>query len=316
MGLWGDVKDAVGDAGDAVEDFANDVGDSVGNFFETIGNGISDGLGWLGEQLGLGGFFTWLGGIFKGLFSFIASVIKAAFGLLGAFIGGLIKIVGGILTFQWSLVLEGLLNIGAAIAGTVIVVIGKFIAWVQAIVFLQGLERPLTRQEEEDLRRVFRDSLNYYVIRIVEDHAGIFDVNPDPFTLGNTVYTKSSTFGMDLLVHETVHVWQYQQTGNRYTAEAIGAQWFVEEAYDWEREITNRNKTDWTEFNNEAQAEFFEDVWDLGELQDDTGATVQTGNGAFFDADGTKTFGYFEFAGTDYTDVANRVVATVRNEWF
>jgi hypothetical protein len=316
MGLWGDIKKAVKKVAEAVEDFVNDVGDAVGDAIETVGDAVNDALNWLGDKAGIKPITSWLGGIIKGIFSVLGAVVKGVFGIVGGIIGGLIKIVGGIFTWQGSLILEGIWDIFSPIIGTIIVVIGKVIALVQSIFYLQGFERPLTDEEKEQLKRVFKDSLNYYVIRIIEGHAGLFGLNSRPFVLGNTIYMKTETFGIDSLVHETTHVWQYQQNSNRYASDALAAQWFVPDAYSWEREINLRGKDDWSDFSSEAQAEFFEDLWNHGELRDSSGKTLQRGNGCFFDADGKKYLGYFEVGGNDYTSIANKAVKTVRNEWF
>jgi len=316
MGLWGKIKKGVKKVADAVEDFVNDVCDAVGDAVEAVGDAINDGLNWIGDKVGGKPFFSWLGGIFKGLFSIVGAVIKGIFGIVGGILSGIIKIVGGIFTWQGGLILEGIWDIFSPIIGTIIVVVGKVVAFVQSIFYAQGFERPLNEQEKSDLKRVFKTSLNYYVIRIIEGHSGLFGFNPRPFTLGNTIYMKTDTFDTGLLVHETTHVWQYQQTGNRYASDAIAAQWFVPDEYNWRREITVRNKNDWSDFNNEAQAAFLEDVWNHGELRDPAGTPLQTGNGAFYDADWEKRLGYFEDGGNNYTDIARRAVRTVRNEWF
>ena len=315
MGLWDDIKNGVKAVADAVEDFVNDVGDAIGNAVEAVGDAINDGLNWLGEQIGLTPPFSWLGGVIKGIFAIASAVIKAVFGIIGGLVGGLIKIIGGLITLQGNVMLEGLWDIVSPIIGSVIVILGKIIAWVQSILFLQGFERPLTEWEITQLKRVFRDTLNYYVIRLIESHSGLFGLNPRAFTLGNTIYMKRKNFGIDLLVHETTHVWQYQQTGNRYASDALAAQWFVSNAYSWQKEVDERGKTDWRDFNNEAQAAFLQDVWLDGELRDDAGTTLDSGDGVFYDADSQKTFGHFAVDGKDYTSIANQAVKTVRTEW-
>jgi hypothetical protein len=316
MGLWGKIKNAVKEVAEAVEDFVNDVGDAVGDTVEAVGDAVNDVLNWIGDKIGGKPFFSWLGGIVKGGFAVLGALIKGIFGIIGGSIGGIIKILGGIFTGQGNLILEGIWDLISPIIGTIIVVVGKFIASVQSIFYAQGFERPLTDEEKKQLKRVFKGCLNYYVIRIIEGHAGLFGISSKPFVLGNTIYMKTETFTIDLLVHETTHVWQYQQTGDRYASDAIAAQWFVPDEYSWQREIDVRNKNDWSDFNNEAQAEFFQDLWKIGELRDSSGTTLQTGNGSFFDADGKKKLGYFEVSGKDYTNIATKAVKTVRNEWF
>ena len=317
MGFWDDVVNFIEDAGDAVEDFVNDVGDAVANTVEAVGDAINDGLTWIGEQTGFfGPFFSWLGGVFKGIFAIASATIKAVFGIVGGLISGIIKIFGGVLTLHGGLIWQGLGDIVSPIVGSVILIIGKIIAWIQAIFYFQAFERPLTDDEINQLRRVFRDVLNYYVIRIIEGHAGLFGINSRAFVLGNTIYMKRDDFSLGILVHETTHIWQYQQEGNRYASDAIAAQWFVDNPYSWQKEVDERGKTDWRDFNKEAQASFIQKVWSDGELRDANGATLTSGEGSFYDADNEKTFGHFEKDGSDYTAIANRAVETVRTEWF
>ena len=316
MGFWGKIKKAAKKAAKAVEDFVNDVGDAIGDGVESAGDAINDGLNWVGEKLGIKPVTSWVGGVIKGVFAVVGGVIKGAFGIVGGGISGVMKILEGIFSWSGGLILEGLWDIFSPIIGTVIVVGGKGIAWIQSIFYAQGFERPLTDKEKTQLKRVFKKSLNYYVIRIIEGHAGVFGINDRPFVLGNTIYMKSDSFGIDSLVHEATHVWQYQQNGDRYASDAIAAQWFVPDEYNWEREINVRGKDDWSDFNNEAQAEFFEDLWNKGELRDSAGTTLHSGDGYFYDADGKNNFGYFEIDGKDYTSIATKAVKTVRNEWF
>jgi hypothetical protein len=161
-------------------------------------------------------------------------------------------------------------------------------------------------------------------IRLVEGRAGLFGLNPRPFTLGYTIYLKDRDVSQEpaLLVHECTHVWQYEHVGSSYTAEAVGAQWFVDDAYSWEKEI-GRDNTEWVSFNREAQASFLEDIYVHGKLlvlrfDNKRGSIVtssdeQKGGGVFYDADGRSKIGVFEFNGVDHTDRANRAVAVVRH---
>lgn len=319
MGLWGTIKKAgrkIKKFAEDLEDSFNDAGDTAGGWVESIGDWINDLLNQDGDEDGGNWFTSWLGGLFKGIFAGLGAAIKGVCGIIGGVIGGSIKIVVGIFTRDWDLIVEGLLDIVSPIIGTVIVVVGKGIAWIQSIFYAQGFERPLTDEEKAQLKRVFKKSLNYYVIRIIEGHAGVFGINDRPFVLGNTIYMKSGSFGIDSLVHEVTHVWQYQKTGNRYASDAIGAQMFVPDEYNWEREINVRGKDDWSDWNSEAQAEFFKDIWNKGELRDGAGTTLHSGDGYFYDADGKENLGYFEVDGKDYTSIATKAVKTVRNEWF
>ena len=47
-------------------------------------------------------------------------------------------------------------------------------------------------------------------------------------------------------------------------------------------------------------------------LVDESATRLRAGNGAFFDADSKQTFGRFEVAGADHTEIARQAVDTVR----
>ena len=313
--------DAVGTVADAVADVVADVSDAATDLVETVGNGLEDGFGWLAGQADrlpwvggfLGGVLRWLGRIVSGVFDLLGGLIKGISAILSGLLTGLIRIVGGIFGLDWSLILEGLTDIGSGFAGAFILIFGKLISLLQTVsYFLQPNERKLTDLEKADLKRVFHDSLALYNIRLVEGFAGVYSWNARPFVLGNTIYLKDRDVSAEpeLLVHECVHVWQYHHAGARYTADALGAQWFGNE-YKWREEIAE-GRVDWVDFNKESQGKFLEDVYTHGELID--GHSTLRGDGVFYDADGATRVGHFEWASVDHTDRANDAVAALRAE--
>jgi hypothetical protein len=311
MGFWDDVGNAFSSAADAIADVVetvadvvetviNDVGDAVVDVVETIGNGIQDGLNAIGGLLSgipfIGGFLSgtlaWLGGIVAGVFNLVGAIVKAVFGIIAGVIGGLIKIIGGILTLHGSLILDGLIDIGASITGAVISILGTLASLIQRIIPFINTDRALTKAEKTALKLVFRDSLSLYNIRLKSNNGA-----GGTFTLDNTIYTNIPNLMVPLhtLVHECTHVWQYQNLGSRYLAEALGAQSVYGRdpnnacvpgnAYDWLGEI-NRSTTIWEDFNPEAQAQLIEEIWIDGTITTNevgtTSNTVETGNGAFY----------------------------------
>ncbi len=317
MGWFSDAVDAVSDAADAVGDFVEDVveevGEAIGDAVEAVGDAIDDGLNWVGDQIGgfVGDVIGWVGGIINAAFNFVGSVIKAVFGIVGNIIGGIIKIIGGLITLNGGLILEGLGDIFSSIIGGVILVLGKAVAFVQ-VIFTLGRERKLTEKEIIQLKRAFKDSLNYYIIRVSTGHAGIFQIGNNRFALGNVIYFKKQSVEIEWLVHETVHVWQYQNGGARYITDNIYAQMTESNFNDPDVYVTeiNEGKNDWENFHPEAQAELIEGIWIEGELHN---SDVKTGNGYFFDADNKSTFGKFAHNSTDYTDIANRATKSLRD---
>ena len=94
--------------------------------------------------------------------------------------------------------------------------------------------RPLDPTERQMLKEIFGDSMtdeDYDKVRIREGDAGLIDkVAPGrAFVLGNTIYVSSNRMSNgkiqeETLVHEMVHVWQYQNGGADYLTKALAAQ--------------------------------------------------------------------------------------------
>mgnify|MGYP000324187303 CR=1 FL=1 len=182
--------------------------------------------------------------------------------------------------------------------------------------------RSLNNHEKKVLKKVFKSSLNYNKIRIQEGAGVIMGVsnmwNDGAFCTGNNIYFKGNEIEDFTLVHEAIHVWQYQNkdkcgffargfiTGTKKT-------FGIENPYDWEKEINQERKNSWKELNLEAQAEFFEDLWKLGEACD----SEEPGDGVFFEVDWRNSVGNFETEGVEggeYTIFGKNAVEYVRNE--
>lgn len=188
----------------------------------------------------------------------------------------------------------------------------KLVAVIQTVIPLEGRKRRLNDKEKQLLERVFHHSLYLPNIRIDEGFAGMYSLNNLPFTVGNVIYLKNRA-EPELLLHECIHVWQYQHKGSRYITDALYAQWRNEDntEYKWEQQISPTCDKQWVGFNVEAQGRFFEDIYTHGELL--TGQTpTPRGNGVFFEANGHK--GRFLFHGKDHTLRANAAVSAVRGE--
>lgn len=322
MSRWSDLSAAAGAraaaAADVVEGVVQGAGDAIADCVETAGNAAQDGANAAGGRAGripvagrvLQVAATWAGDVVAGAAALAGAVVKGGFGIVAGAAGGALKVACGILLLHRGLLAGGLLDLGAGLAGEILLVLGIFVALVQRLIFLQRPARALTSAEREMLRRVFRRSASLYNVRLVEGRAGLYGLNDRPFTLGNTIYLKhdpSSEPG--LLVHECVHVWQYQNVGPRYLIEALGAQVLLPDAYDWEAELA-RGKG-WTAFDREAQAQLIEDTWVRGTLTVDGHTT--TGGGAFFDLEGgTVATAKIVFDGTDRTALVRAAAASLR----
>ena len=344
MGWLDDLGDAVGGAIDAAADVVQAVVETVADVaadaVETAGNAAG---GWLSQ---FGGPMAWAGGVISGATNILAAAIKLAAGIVSGVVGGLIRLIGGVLTLNEELFKKGILDFFYGIAGGLIYLGGMILSQIQKVLPIQAAERALTKAEKDMLRRIFMNSLSLYNVRIVEGSAGLYGSGTFATTVGNTIYVRAidpnTDAGRSTLVHECVHVWQYQNIGSRYTAEALLAQgaWPAQPnpntggtslaAYNWEVVEVNRGNTDWTRFNREAQAEFIQDLWRIGTLT--FNGNTRGGDGAFFDlqevqasfGNGTAEFTYtgavdseHALSGNstvpvDYTDLATEAVESMR----
>jgi hypothetical protein len=210
---------------------------------------------------------------------------------LGGWPGGVVAAVGSLLASVVTCV-GGLAtrNVPAGLGGGLIVVFGKVVEVLQAL-FLGVRGRSLTDEEQNQLTAVFAGALDLRAVRVVPGFSGVFGLSRRPFTLGGVIYLKRAE-DEPTLIHECVHVWQYQHLGPRYTYDALLAQATVKpSAYRWVDEL-GRGRREWREFNREAQAQLIEDMAKDGYFA-------------------TKLPVFFH-GGTDHTDLAERAVEEVR----
>ncbi len=206
--------------------------------------------------------------------------------------------------------------------------------------FHSGNRRELKQSEKNILKLVFDDALEISKIRI---HPGFSCIDAIPqlsreakrmlkrllkmsssdphkqaFVIGYVIYVRGIDFDQDphALVHEAVHVWQFERVGADYMTEAVWAQLTVPDAYNWKREL-RRGKTSWTEFNREAQAEMIADIYTDGVLVEiSTGNVIDSSFGSFYRADNVKSRGRLTYSedGTvrDFSPLAEAAVVALR----
>ena len=365
MSLWSKAKKAIHKAAKKVAQAATTVVNTVTNVaadaVETAGNAVESGLNKLADAAtripgvgeGIASVARYSGRVFAGATDMAAAAISTSGNLLGATVGGAVLIGVGMATFDGRLIVDGYRGITAALIGGAILFTGKAVAGLSALFPGTDQRQPLTEDQKRLLRRVFKDSVALSNVRLMKSKwgAGLLSSGDRPFTLGNVIYLKGRNVDNEpeLLVHECTHVWQFQNVGAEYSSEAVSAQWFVPDAYNWEREL-RRGNDKWPTLNREAQAKLLEDIYTNGELIHiadvvalvspttfgktpssrgayvpvSTGPTTslpatvpppQAGNGVFYDADPPNTVGQFRFdaaALINYTSLANEAVAAVR----
>jgi len=133
--------------------------------------------------------------------------------------------------------------------------------------FVKFNTRSLTTWERKLLKSVYGDSINYNRVRI--DNMGF--IGPRQFRMCYvSFYTINSWGDMSnhLLVHEMMHVWQYQKMGAVYIPRALAAQ-YSKMGYNYgglsELEKAIENGQNLKAFNLEQQADIITDYYLLRE---------------------------------------------------
>jgi hypothetical protein len=224
-----------------------------------------------------------------------------------------------IFTFNPDILVRALLDLWELAKDAVFLALGfvLFYANHAADFFLTTLDlkdkkRKLTKEERSTLRQIYGDSLLYDLIEINEGRLGImgppFATKPGATTIGYTIYFR--TYSIVTLVHESVHVWQFQFGGTHYIGQSAVYQIIKglggSDPYDWLGMIGTDAEAWYLLESVEAQAEFIEDVFNFGRFVLDDG-TEDTANGAFFqerdDGDNVFTYG-IDTNGNEITDPA------------
>jgi len=159
--------------------------------------------------------------------------------------------------------------------------------WYDLLASLAKGARPLTKHELDIARSVFGDSLSYERVRI--DGRAYFGPRR-----GNFCYVSCNTVNSwgimpdAILIHELMHVWQYQHLGIVYIPRALAAQFSVE-GYDYggvqalyQAMATGKKLLD---FNYEQQADIIEDYYRIW-----SGGSPSWGSGSALDL---KVYAYF-----------------------
>jgi hypothetical protein len=154
--------------------------------------------------------------------------------------------------------------------------------------------RGLTSKERSLAKSVYQDSIDYDEVAI---EAGSIGSAGSTRTGGNTIYMLDNEFadntseltadGLNTLIHELGHVWQYQHGGVAYIPDALGSQfkaWLEtgdrNNAYKWRDAV--KQHLNWEDWNAEQQAEAMEDYFkakqriDAGKPEPDDQDTVTT----------------------------------------
>lgn len=205
-----------------------------------------------------------------------------------------------------------------------------FADFVSTAIGWQDPKRKLTKEELAELRPIFGDSLLYNLIQVNEGRLGIMG---PPFatggatTIGYNIYLRE--YSLVTLVHECVHVWQFQFGGTHYIGQSVIHQAINRlggaNSYLWHEQIGTDVNSWYLLSSVEAQAEFIEDLYNFGRFDFDDGRVSDESNGAFFSGQpgGRNRFFYAMISPTDetgdpsrgaveYTDIANAAWTVLR----
>ena len=267
----------------------------------------------------------WINGNLLGSVTVISAIIKSMAGIIGSGVSSILFLINTLISFSIEPALQGLTNLLITIAGGIISILSNLFILIARVVGLLSEGRQLSEDEKNILRVVFRTSLNPNKIRI----AYFPFWHKYFFALHNTIYSphKDQSIPPHLLVHESVHVWQYHHEGVKYLAEALLAQVqygiknIPGNAYDWTAEIS-RGKTDWGNFNKEAAAQLIEEIWKEGEAcipsNEAEPLEVENGCGVFFimsaEEDNRKPRFISKRNHQDYTDLAIESMLMLRSK--
>ena len=156
--------------------------------------------------------------------------------------------------------------------------------------------RPLYPKEIAYIREIFGPSMRYDKIRITRDHwfsAGSTRVtgntiNFTSFYAGEPLFEDTpkqalNDAGLDLLGHEAMHVWQYQNGGWAYAGDALAKQaagfystGSRNTAYDWQTAV--EWELPWKKWGPEQQAQAIDD-WNLARRGRESGSGAAVSGG-------------------------------------
>jgi hypothetical protein len=260
-----------------------------------------------------------------GLSSILTVTIKTIADIIASLVSSSILLIASLISLSIQPFAKGIVNFLLTIAGSIISVLSTLLILIARVLGILSEGRPISEDENNILLDVFQKSLkpNKITIAYFPFWHKYF------FALHNTIYSphKDQSIPPHLLVHESVHVWQYHHEGVKYLAEALLAQVqygiknIPGNAYDWTAEIS-RGKTDWGNFNKEAAAQLIEEIWKEGEAcipsNEAEPLEVENGCGVFFimsaEEDNRKPRFISKRNHQDYTDLAIESMLMIRSK--
>ena len=123
----------------------------------------------------------------------------------------------------------------------IIQVAAILLSGIQVIFGFEDVGRPLSANEIEYLMPIFGESIDYRKVTIIDGNIGLFSNGGAAVTIGNKIRIPSTSRYSPLtdinfhpvVVHEMVHIWQYQNGGPRYISQALISQFFSDATGQW-----------------------------------------------------------------------------------
>jgi hypothetical protein len=249
--------------------------------------------------------------VVRWVYRIVCTVVSLVIGLL-ALLTGNTSILLQALSDLWELITDAVYTV----IGVIIFAALRLVDIVQSVLRIQPGKRHLTEHERSILRPIFRDSLSYDAIELVVGSSGILTTSGRAFTMGFTIYLP--TYSEQTLVHECVHVWQFEFGGFQYIGNSalnqLDSLVFDKsyQPYDWQPRI-DAGDSWYTLKSVEAQAQFIEDVYASGFFDfDAAGVPDDVNPGAFFKEDAKLGHNVFTVGVSTYTEQANAAWHIIR----
>lgn len=168
--------------------------------------------------------------------------------------------------FRWWIFALLILFVQAPL-GSLIYLVARTASGLQALVGYGEREQDFDPKERAQLKVVFGNHLALERVQLITSRLGVLSWMPCPFVLGETIYIPNiKSWGdehrwLSLLVHEGVHVRQFQQEGLAYIAASLLGQWL---GYPYNFAVAVDRGTPWERWNPEQQAMLVEMAWRWG----------------------------------------------------
>lgn len=214
--------------------------------------------------------------------TFIQGILDFIFG----FLEGLGFLITGRLNKSGNRFLNSVKNFGSIIYELVLLVFFKLAFAVQVLFKREDAGDYLVNLLQDDeikiIYRLFEHSLNLTNVRYKTGFAGVLSrgsAEPnDATTIANTIYFRDSmaetvnatgvssiVVDMPRVLHELVHVWQFQNGGTDYVTRAMRADRREgDDKYNWWEDLNRETPNPWENLTVEKQGEIIEDAHEAG----------------------------------------------------